>query len=362
MTYRAASTLILLTVCAAASAAAETRTAVMPLNAKRVPEATVDILDDLLVNEVAAKSGSTVIGSQDINAILGLDKMKEALGCDDLACAVQIGGALGVDFLLTGSVSTLGDEVIVSLTLIDTRESIAKKRAQSRAEDDERFYAYAVAAAVAELYGLPAPPAPFTASAATPPPRPSGAGLWLRSERDGVKVSLRTANGETMSCAEPVTAAKPCYLANLPPGLTTVLFSAGDDSYTYDVALSDGELARRLQFSETRWLVPIIAGAVADVAGGIAMAVALSMDEVELDPVTNEPRWGTTKAVIFSAGLTAAVLGSVAVIVGLARGPYIVEELFGPAGHLGGAPRPANLGLSLVPFADGAAALATWRF
>ncbi|OGQ77270.1 MAG: hypothetical protein A2289_02260 [Deltaproteobacteria bacterium RIFOXYA12_FULL_58_15] len=87
--------------------AAETKLAVMPLTAKRVPASTVEILDDLLVNEVGAKSGSIVIGSQDINAMLGLDKMKDALGCTDLSCAADIGGALGVDFVLTGSVSNL---------------------------------------------------------------------------------------------------------------------------------------------------------------------------------------------------------------------------------------------------------------
>ena len=67
-------------------------------------------------------------------------------------------------------------------------------------------------------------------------------------------------------------------------------------------------------------------------------------------------------AVTFSVGLTAAILGTAAVIVGLARGPYLVEELFGPPGAHAAKAGDHPIGVALTPLSGGAAAMATWRF
>src|SRR5690349_3537294 len=70
--------------------------AVIPLRTSRVDPTVAELLDELLVSELGRRSGVQVIGASDINALLGLEKMKEAVGCDDVACAAEIGGALGV--------------------------------------------------------------------------------------------------------------------------------------------------------------------------------------------------------------------------------------------------------------------------
>src|SRR5204862_491958 len=113
-----------------AAAAEMPKLAVMPLSPKRVPRETTEILDELVLAELDSRGRYTVIGASDINAMLGLDKMKTAVGCDDLSCAAEIGGALGVQFLVAGSVSLLGDQVIISIKLLDIAHAKVVAREQ----------------------------------------------------------------------------------------------------------------------------------------------------------------------------------------------------------------------------------------
>lgn len=131
--------------------------AVMPLAANRVSPDTAKILDELLINQVDSLGKYQVIGASDINAMLGLEKMKEALGCDAIACAAEIGGALGVDRLLAGSVSSLGGVLLVSLKLVNIQAQSVEGRSQIKADDDEKLYMGAVEQAVVELFQAAAP-------------------------------------------------------------------------------------------------------------------------------------------------------------------------------------------------------------
>ena len=75
------------------TAAAPPSIAVLPVRTHTLPANKTAVLDTLLVAGVADLRAYRVIGSGDINAMLGLDKMKAAVGCDDLSCAADIGGA-----------------------------------------------------------------------------------------------------------------------------------------------------------------------------------------------------------------------------------------------------------------------------
>lgn len=129
------------------------KVAVMPLAAKRVPKTTVEILDVLLVNAVYDLEQYSVVGMAEIQAMLGFERLKDALACDDVACAASIGGALGVDFLLLGTVGRLGQELFISLTLMDTHAQKAAMRKQMRIPAKESFYADAISDVVVSLLG-----------------------------------------------------------------------------------------------------------------------------------------------------------------------------------------------------------------
>ncbi|MEK7704885.1 MAG: hypothetical protein AAB426_07995, partial [Myxococcota bacterium] len=320
-----------------------------------------------------------VIGAQDINAILGLDKMKDALGCNDLSCAVQIGGALGVDLLLTGSVSTLGDEMIVSLTLIDTRESVAKKRAQARVADEERFYAHAIAAAVAQLYDLPAPAAPTSERASATTTRPlgrnhretvtdaapnAGGGISFETSLASVQVSVHSlTDGQRRSCAAPIATGQPCYLKDLPAGPATVDFELPDRKLTREIVVRGGDLERKLTVVDGRQgATPWVVGGVF-VAGGAALLVSGLDQENEIGP-TGEPTWGTKKMmmVIFGGASVASGLFTPVMIVATAE-DYPVHDSAMPRRHTAAASAPTPAFSWLVaPLAHGALGVATMRF
>ncbi|MCC6807409.1 MAG: PEGA domain-containing protein [Deltaproteobacteria bacterium] len=141
-----------------AADAAAPRLAVMPLKANRIPKETTQILDELLTNAAYRTKRFEVISTADISAVLGLEKMKDALGCSDVSCAAEIGGALGASYLLAGSVGRLGGELIISVSLIDTKQRQPPVRAQRRVKDDETLYADAIDAVISEVFGGPSSP------------------------------------------------------------------------------------------------------------------------------------------------------------------------------------------------------------
>ena len=137
--------------------------------AKRVKADVVEVLGDLLVNAVARDGRWEVMSSTELNAILGLDKIKQTMGCDSLACAVELGGGFGADFLVTGSVGWLGAEIVISLMLVDVRNQRVLGRAQVRAPDDESRYADAIDSAIHQLFPN-VTATPTVAAAPTPAP------------------------------------------------------------------------------------------------------------------------------------------------------------------------------------------------
>ncbi len=128
--------------------------AVMPLAPRRFPADAAEILDDVLAGEIDRVGTYKVITTSDIRAMLGMEALRQATGCDDVSCAAEIGGALGAPFLLVGSVSRLGDEIIISIRLIDTRVPEVTSRAEKTLPDDEKLYAEAIREVVADLLDL----------------------------------------------------------------------------------------------------------------------------------------------------------------------------------------------------------------
>ncbi|MBI5508099.1 MAG: hypothetical protein HY903_05040 [Deltaproteobacteria bacterium] len=140
-----------------AAAAAAAKLVVMPLRFSELPEAAVGTLNELLANSVRRLGKYEVIGRSDIDAMLGLENLKDQLGCDDVTCAAEIGGALGAELLLAGQVAHLGDSIIIVLKLIDTKQQKVLGSAKHKAANDENTYDEAVEDAVLQLFGVKAP-------------------------------------------------------------------------------------------------------------------------------------------------------------------------------------------------------------
>src|SRR4051794_21934292 len=93
---------------ATAPAAALHRMAVPAMHGAGVAETDLRGLGSVVLGAVSAYPDAQVISESDIGALLGLERQKLMVGCDDDACLAQIGGALGVEYLLTSEASRVG--------------------------------------------------------------------------------------------------------------------------------------------------------------------------------------------------------------------------------------------------------------
>ncbi len=76
-------------------------------------------LTDVVSEHIGNHSKCSVLSRDEIRSVLSFEAEKQLLGCDDDGCMAELGGALGVDFLVVGSISRLGKSTLVSLKKID---------------------------------------------------------------------------------------------------------------------------------------------------------------------------------------------------------------------------------------------------
>ncbi len=94
----------------------------LKVSGRQMDRTMVRSMEDLLSNEIRALGGLRVISRADIVGLLNLEKQKRLMGCANDQCLAEIGGALGVDWMLTGSISDFGQTVLVNLKLLDVRD------------------------------------------------------------------------------------------------------------------------------------------------------------------------------------------------------------------------------------------------
>ncbi len=144
--------------------------AVLPIKAKgKARKEILDVLDDLVLSTMQGRAQGMlkVVGKSDIDTMLGYERTKESVGCDDAACAVQIAGALGVDSIVAPTVGTLGKKWMLTLVWIDQRESSVFRRHSEDLGTSEEDFDAGVSRAVARLFGISVPSNPTGVSGNT---------------------------------------------------------------------------------------------------------------------------------------------------------------------------------------------------
>jgi hypothetical protein len=162
--------------------AAPLKVAVMPLvSGEGVPGKTAEALTESVTAEVRRRSGGQVITQAEVTTLLSLEQQKSMLGCQNDACFAEIGGALGVERVVSGDLSRLGESWLLHLKLLDPG------KAQVLANSDRRLRGGtiddvldALPAMVAELFPGEQRPAPAASAVAVSPrpavsPQPAGA-------------------------------------------------------------------------------------------------------------------------------------------------------------------------------------------
>ena len=94
-----------------------------------VDESLVKMLSDAALSELkSSQRFGSVIGSSDIQAMITAEQQKQAVGCEDDGCLAQLGGALGVPYLLTGSLGVLGGRFMLNLKLLNVDDARVAER------------------------------------------------------------------------------------------------------------------------------------------------------------------------------------------------------------------------------------------
>src|SRR5207249_4712795 len=98
--------------CAAAPAFAagdsRVKIAVLDLQARGVDAGLVQSAGTLIASELNKLEVFKVISREDIRNMLSFEKDKQNLGCEaDQACLAEIGGALGVEYIIAGSLAKI---------------------------------------------------------------------------------------------------------------------------------------------------------------------------------------------------------------------------------------------------------------
>jgi TolB-like protein len=121
--------LSLLIATAAPAPAGKPRLAFIELsNGAGVDKAVAQAAGELLVVALSETGKFDVITRADVKAILGYEAQAQLLGCAEASCMVDLGGALGAAYLVSGSLSRLGDQLQLVLSLIDVNRAAVGRR------------------------------------------------------------------------------------------------------------------------------------------------------------------------------------------------------------------------------------------
>jgi len=137
-----------------------------------VEQSLADILNDSLVARLkSTKRFGSILSGSDMRAMLNLEQQKQALNCDDQSCLAEIGGALGVPYLVHANLGRVGASYLLSIKIMDVNGAkVAGSHVQRLKSEDDLLDGIdgAVDKAVAEVF-------PEPVAVATKPPAPTKA-------------------------------------------------------------------------------------------------------------------------------------------------------------------------------------------
>ena len=116
-----------------------------------VPTHVPFLVTRILLSELDDVEGLRTVSPDDIQLMLSVEKQKDALGCDDVKCIAETGGALGVDLVISGEIGIMGSQYNLSLTAIDSKRSMAVGRVSVLVAANEDALADSIPSAVASL-------------------------------------------------------------------------------------------------------------------------------------------------------------------------------------------------------------------
>lgn len=102
-----------------------------------VSDSTCDLLTNYMLSTFYQVRDLRSVSKDDIETTLNVDKQRQALGCDAIACMVEIGGALGVDVVAYGQVGIIGSKHNINVSVVRSSDSHVVARASVIVDDSD---------------------------------------------------------------------------------------------------------------------------------------------------------------------------------------------------------------------------------
>jgi hypothetical protein len=128
------------------------RVAVLVLATSGVDSETADALTELAIGVIALRGGTTIVGKEEFQALLGQGEARSIECVSSTACLGRIGVELDVDELVAGTVGRRDTQWIFNVNRIDIRTGELAGRVFREVDGDVGALADAMQAAVPELY------------------------------------------------------------------------------------------------------------------------------------------------------------------------------------------------------------------
>jgi hypothetical protein len=119
------------------------RVAVYELRASGIDPRVARITTGSIVAELRKLEGITVIGLDEVQAMLDFEAQKQLAGCTDESCLADIAEALGADIIVVGDLAAVGEEHLFGLRRVDQRNArvAGQVNQRLRPENGEEFLA-----------------------------------------------------------------------------------------------------------------------------------------------------------------------------------------------------------------------------
>ena len=80
-------------------------------------------MGSLVTSQLRQRGDLSVTSQEDIKNLLGFEKQKQMLNCVETSCLAEVGGALGVDQMVTGSLNKIGVSYVLVLRAVDVKHA-----------------------------------------------------------------------------------------------------------------------------------------------------------------------------------------------------------------------------------------------
>jgi hypothetical protein len=97
------------------------------------------LLSEVLTSEVAAASQCQVLSQADIKSMVDFEVARAQCVDGSDSCLAELGQALGVDRIVTGSIGKLGSDYVVTARLVDISRAVVEQRAEEVVGQPERL-------------------------------------------------------------------------------------------------------------------------------------------------------------------------------------------------------------------------------